>query len=81
MLLALMGAAFIPLMAIGGIFSFYSVSIYKTRTVDMLVRDVTLRRQNLDRFLGDRILALKWVARAPAGILTDQSHFDDYTHS
>ncbi len=78
-LLVLMGAAFIPLMVIGGIFSFYSVSIYKTRTVDMLVRDVTLRRQNLDRFLGDRVLELKWVARTPAAVLTDQPRFDEYT--
>ena len=78
-LAALMGSAFIPLVVIGGIFSFYSVSIFKTRTVEMLVRDVEMRRQHLDRFLNDRILELKWVARTPTTLLTEQERFDEYT--
>ena len=78
-LVALMGSAFIPLVVIGGIFSFYAVSIFKSRTVEMLVRDMEMRRQHLDRFLGDRILELKWVARTPTIILTEQERFDEYT--
>ncbi len=79
-LVALMGSAFIPLVIIGGIFSFYALSIFKTRTVEMLIRDVELRRQHLDRFLSDRVLELKWVARTPTIILTEQERFDEYTH-
>ncbi len=78
-LAALMGSAFIPLVVIGGIFSLYAVSIFKSRTVEMLVRDVEMRRQHLDRFLSDRILELKWVARTPTIILTEQERFDEYT--
>ena len=78
-LAALMGSAFIPLVVIGGIFSLYAVSIFKSRTVEMLVRDVEMRRQHLDRFLGDRILELKWVARTSTIILTEQERFDEYT--
>ncbi len=78
-LVALMGSAFIPLVVIGGTFSLYSVSIFKSRTVEMLVRDVEMCQHHLDRFLSDRILELKWVARTPAIILTDQEHFGEYT--
>ncbi|MCB2149194.1 MAG: hypothetical protein KQI81_22120 [Deltaproteobacteria bacterium] len=78
-LVALMGSAFIPLVVIGGIFSVYAVSIFKSRTVEMLVRDMEMRRQHLDRFLGDRIQELKWVARTPTLILTEQERFDEYT--
>lgn len=78
-LVALMASAFIPLAVIGGIFSIYSVSIFKSRTVEMLVRDVESRRQNLDRFLSDRVLELKWVARTPTAILTGQEPFEAYT--
>ncbi|BBO84072.1 two-component sensor histidine kinase [Desulfosarcina ovata subsp. sediminis] len=77
-LAALLGAAFIPLVTIGGIFSIYAVSIFKTRTLEMLVRDATLRQWHLDRFLQDRILELGWVARVPSAILTDQERFDAY---
>jgi signal transduction histidine kinase len=78
-LVALMGSAFIPLVVIGGIFSLYSVSIFKSRTVEMLVRDVEMRQQHIDRFLKDRILELKWVARTPTALLTEQERFDEYT--
>ena len=78
-LVALMGSAFIPLVVIGGIFSLYSVSIFKSRTVEMLVRDVEMRQQHIDRFLQDRILELKWVARTPTALLIEQEHFDEYT--
>ncbi|MGA6925323.1 MAG: ATP-binding protein [Desulfosarcina sp.] len=78
-LVALMGAAFIPLVVIGGIFSLYAVAIYKSRTVEMLVRDAALHRQHLDQFLEDRIMALRLVARAPIGMLTEPDRFDDYT--
>ena len=75
---ALMGAAFIPLVVMGAIFSFYAVSIFKTRTIEMLTRDAALRQQRLDRFLNDRILELGLVARTPEAILTDQDRLEDY---
>lgn len=75
---SLLGAAFIPLVIVGVIFCSYAVSIYKTRSVDMLARDVTLRQRNLDRFLDDRILELKSLARLPVVMLTDQDRFETF---
>lgn len=78
-LAALMGAAFIPLVVIGGIFSFYAASIFKSRTVEMLVQEVAMRRQHLDRFLSDRVVALNLVSRMPTRILSEQERFAEYT--
>ncbi|WP_319522516.1 ATP-binding protein [uncultured Desulfosarcina sp.] len=79
--IALMGAAFIPLIVIGGIFSFYSVSIFKDRTVEMLVHDTDTRRRQLDSLFSDRVATLKLVAQMPADILTVQEQFDAYART
>ena len=79
--IALMGAAFIPLIVIGGIFSFYSVSIFKDRTVEMLAHDTDTRRKQLDSLFNDRVATLKLVAQMPADILTVQEKFDAYART
>ena len=75
---ALVGAAFIPLIVIGGTFSFYAVSAFKDRTVEMLVHDTDTRRKQLDSLFNDRVATLRLVAQMPANILTEQENFDVY---
>lgn len=75
---ALLGAAFIPLVIIGAIFCYYAVSIYKTRTVETLVRDAAFRQRSLDQFLDDRVLELKTIARMPAAMPTEQDRFEAF---
>jgi two-component system, NtrC family, sensor kinase len=79
--IALVGAAFIPLIVIGGIFSFYAVSIFKDRTVEMLVHDTDTRRKQLDNLFNDQLATLRLVAQMPAEILTEQERFDAYSRT
>jgi len=59
---ALLGAAFIPLMLIGGGMYYFSGTALKQKTLESLRAEVFNHKKNVDRFLAERTLDLRQLA-------------------
>ena len=60
--IALLAAAFVPLVLIGGGMYYYSVSVLEEKTLTSLRSEVRHQQKNVDRFLAERIMDLRQVS-------------------
>ena len=68
---ALLAAAFIPLIAIGGGMYYYATSVLKDKILASLISEVDHHRKSVDQFLVERITDLKAISQIqnPASLL------------
>jgi two-component system, NtrC family, sensor kinase len=59
---ALLGASFIPMIVIGGGMYYYTVSIIREKTLDSLRQEMSEHREAVDEFLSERTMDLKLLA-------------------